>query len=69
MKTIGVTARAQLLVALLATYENAVNARVTMSTTSGRACRANCIDQGQFFCAADDFEDGICCDSSDEVCR
>ena len=62
---IGVTEKAQLLAALLAT----VSARVTMITTSGRACRANCIDQGQFFCAAEDFEVGICCDIADEVCR
>ena len=43
--------------------------RVTMTTTSARACRSNCIDQNQFFCVSEDFEDGVCCDSSDETCR
>ena len=43
--------------------------RVTMSTTSGRACRSNCIDEGQFFCVSKDFQDGVCCDTTSENCR
>ena len=37
-------------------------ARVTMRTSSSRACVANCIDQGEFFCASGDFKEGVCCD-------
>ena len=65
---IGVTATASML---------AVNAAplfgrdlgVTMTTSSARACRANCIDQNQYFCANEDFSEGVCCDTSDETCR
>ena len=45
------------------------NMKVIMSTTSARACRANCIDQDQYFCANEDFSEGVCCDSQDESCR
>ena len=43
--------------------------RVTLSTTSGRACVANCIDKDLFFCASEDFREGLCCDSASEKCR
>ena len=40
-----------------------------MSTTSARACRANCIDQDQYFCVNEDFSEGVCCDNQEESCR
>ena len=43
--------------------------RVTMSTTSGRACRGNCIRQGHFFCATEKLDGGVCCDVAEESCR
>ena len=29
--------------------------KVTLTTSSGRACRANCLNKGQYFCASEDF--------------
>lgn len=42
---------------------------ITMQTTNGRACVTNCIDQGKFFCASADFQDGVCCEDADDLCR
>ena len=49
--------------------EGARELRVTLSTASGRACRANCLNKGHFFCVTDDFQDGVCCDSTASNCR
>ena len=42
---------------------------IVSSTASGRACRANCLDQGLYFCVASDHQSGVCCDKNDEECR
>ena len=49
--------------------KNLRSMKVTMSTTSARACRANCIDQDQYFCVNEDFSEGVCCDNQEESCR
>ena len=57
-----------IVVALVASTGSS-HARVTMQTGSGRACAANCIDKGGFFCANAGFTEGVCCDDSEETCR
>ena len=29
--------------------------KVILTTSSGRACRANCLNEGHYFCSSDDF--------------
>ena len=75
MKKFTETAVSLLAVTSVASQESEVSLRlarhlkITQSSSSARACRSNCLDQGQFFCASQDFSAGVCCDTADETCR
>ena len=42
---------------------------ITSTTTNARRCAASCLDKAQYFCANQDFSQGVCCNLASEDCR